>query len=113
MGGLDLAIDPLLLDGQTVEIELRGRSQGLDDVLHRVPVHAVPQIEQQHRDFGVGQESREDIALSEVLADRVVVGKVAVVDQRLVEPDKRMRPARMPNAALGGIPLMGDPDVGP
>ena len=49
----------------------------------------------------------------QVFADRVIVGEVAVVDQGLVQTDERMRPAGMPNAALGGIALVGDPDVGP
>ena len=33
---LDLPIDPLLLGRQAVEVGLRGRRQGLDDVLHRI-----------------------------------------------------------------------------
>jgi len=37
---------------------------------------------------------------------------IPVMDQGLVQADKRMGPARVPDAALGGIPLMGDPDVG-
>ena len=106
------AVDALLLRRQLVEVELGGRRQRLDDVLQRVLVDAVPQVEELHRDLGVGEELLADVALPQVLADRVVVGEVAVVDQRLVQPDERVRAARVPHAALGGIALVGDPDVG-
>ena len=110
---LDLPVDPLLLGRQAVEVQLGRRRQGLDDVLERIVVDPVPQIEQQHRDFGVGEELREDVAAGQVFAHRVIVGEVAVVDQGLVQPDERMGAAGMPDAALGGIALVGDPDVGP
>ena len=112
MGRLDLAIDPLLLDRQPIEVQLGGRGQGLDDVLDRILVNPIPEVEQQHRDLGVGEESREKVPRGQVLADRVVVGEVAVMDQRLVESHERVRPARVPHAAFGRIALMGDPDMG-
>ena len=95
------AVDPLLLRRQLVEVQLGRRRQGLDDVLERVLVDPVPQVEEQDRDLGVGQELLADVALAQVLADRVVVGEVAVVDQRLVQADERVRAARVPDAALG------------
>jgi hypothetical protein len=42
----------------------------------------------------------------------MVVGEVAVVDQRLVHAHERVRAAGVPHAALGGVALVGDPDVG-
>ena len=108
---LDLAVDGLLFGRQAVEIELGRRRQRFDDVLQRILVDAVPEVEELHRDFGVGQELLVDVALPEVLADGVVVREVAVVHQRFVHPDERVRAARMPDAALGGIALVRDPDV--
>ena len=90
------AVDPLLLRGQLIEVQLGRRRQRLDDVLQRVLVDAVPQVEELHRDLGVGQELRADVALPQVLADRVVVGEVAVVHQRLVHA--RRTGARRPGA---------------
>ena len=50
--------------------------------------------------------------MPQVLGHGMVIGKVAVVDQGLVHADKGMGAGRMPDPALGGVPLMGDPDVG-
>ena len=112
MRRLDLAVDPLLLRREAVEIQFRRRRQGLDDVLHRVAVHPVPEIEQEHGDLRVGEELRENVAPGQILRHRMVIGEVAVVHQGLVHPDERMRAARMPHAALRRKPLVGDPDVG-
>jgi len=89
---LDLAIDPLFLWRKLVEIQLGGRGQRLDDVLERVLVHAVPQIEELHRHLGVSEELLLDVALAQVLAHRMVVGEVAVVHQRLVQPTNGCAP---------------------
>jgi hypothetical protein len=55
----------------------------------------------------------KDVVLLQVFADRMVVGEIAVVHQGLVHADEGMRAAGMPDAALGGIALVGDPSVGP
>ncbi len=110
--GRDLPVDALLLGRELVEVVLGGRRQRLDDVLERVLVDPVPQIEQLDRDLGVGEELLADVPLLQVLGDRVVVGEVAVVHQRLVQAHERVRPARMPHAALGGISLVSYPHVG-
>ena len=94
VGRLDLPVDDLLFRRQLVEIELGGGGQGLDDVLQRVLVDAVPQVEELDRYLGVGEELLADVALAQVLADRVVVGEVAVVDQGLVQADERVRARR-------------------
>ena len=105
------AVERLLLRRQHVEVPLGGRRQRLQQHLQRVAVDAVPQVEQQHAHLGVGQEQRHDVALAQVLGDPVVVGEVAVVHQRLVHADEGMRAAGMPDAALGRVALVGDPDV--
>jgi hypothetical protein len=109
---LDPSIDALLVVGELIKVELRCRCERFDDVLQRVLVDPRPQVEEQDRDLGVGEELRSDVALQEVLGHRVVVGEVAVVDQRLVEPDKGMGAAGMPYPALCGVSLVGDPHVG-
>ena len=109
MRRLYLPVDGLLLRRQLVEIQFGCRRQRLDDVLQRILVNAVPQIEQLDRDFGVGQELLADISLPQIFADGIVVCKIAVVDQRFVHAHKRMRSARMPHTPLGGIALMGNP----
>ena len=90
----------LLLRRQLVEVVLGGRRQRLDDVLERILVHPVPQIEELHRDLGVGEELLADVPLPQVLADRVVVGEVAVVHQGLVQAYERVRSPGMPHPAL-------------
>ena len=112
VGGLDLPVDDLLLGRQLVEIQLRGGRQGLDDVLQRILVDAVPQIEELDGNLRVGEELLADVALPQVLAHGVVVGEIAVVHQRLVQPDEGVRAAGVPHAALGGVALVGDPHVG-
>ena len=57
-------------------------------------------------------KQRKEIALLQIFADRVVIGKIPVVNQGFVHAAERVGPARMPDAALGRIALMGDPDVG-
>ena len=86
-------------------------ASAFDDVFQRVLVDARPQVEEQHRNLCVREELRPDVALQQVLRDRVVVGEVAVVHQRLVQTDERVRAARMPDAALRRVALVGDPDV--
>ena len=112
VGRLNLTVNPLLLWRKLVEIQLGGRGQRLDDVLQRVLVHAVPQIEELHRHLGIGEELLFDIALAQVLAHRMVVGEVAVVHQRLVQTHERVRATRVPHASFCGIALVRDPHVG-
>ena len=42
----------------------------------------------------------------------MIVGKVAVVDQSLIQTDERMGTTGMPDPSLGGVPLMRNPAVG-
>ena len=85
VGGLDLPVDALLLRRQAIEVPLRGGGQGLDDVLQGIAVKPVPQVEEQHRHFGVREELGVELALAQILADRMIVGKVTVVHQGVVE----------------------------
>ena len=41
----------------------------------------------------------------------MVIGKIAIVNERFIHTDKRMGAGRMPHFPFGGITLMGDPDV--
>ena len=59
---LDRPVDLLLLRRQPVEVQLGGRRQRLDDVFQRIMVGPVQQIEQQRRDFRVGEELRDRCA---------------------------------------------------
>jgi len=92
--------------GNWSKSELRGGRQGLDDVLQRILVHAVPQVEKLHRNFGIGEELLADVALPQILAHGVVVGEIAVVHQGFVQAHERVRPAGMPHAPLGGVALV-------
>ena len=112
VGRLNGPVDPLFLRGQLVEVPFHGGGQGLDDILQRIPVGPAVEIKEQDRDLGVRQEQGVEVALAQVFRNGVVVGEVTVVDQRLVETDKRMRPGRVPDSTLGGVPLVRDPDVG-
>ncbi len=88
----------------------RGR-HGLQRDLERITVHAIPQVEELNADLRVGEEQLADVALAQILADGVIICEVAVVDQGLIQADEGMRAAGMPDASLGGIALMSDPDV--
>ena len=52
------------------------------------------------------------MALRQVFADRMVVGEVPVVHQGGIDAAEGMGAAGMPDAALGGEALVGDPDMG-
>ena len=109
---LDGSVNPLLVFRKMIQVQLRGGGQGLDHVLQGVSVAPGEQVEEQDRNLGVGEEQGKDVALAQILAHGIIVGEVAVVDQSLVEPHKGMGSARVPDPALGGIALVGDPDVG-
>ena len=112
VGGLDGAVNLLLLRVEPVEVQFRGRRQGLDDVFERIMIGPGEQVEQQRGDFRVGEELRINMPLLEVFGHRMVIGEVAVVHQRHVDGRKRMGAAGMPDAALGREPLVGNPFVG-
>src|SRR5205823_855744 len=52
-----------------------------------------------------------DVSLGQILHYRVVVRKVTVVDERLVQSYKRVGAARMPDTALRRVSVVADPDV--
>src|SRR5437016_4722716 len=52
-----------------------------------------------------------DVPLCKILHYRVVVRKVTIVDERLVQSYKRVCTARMPDPALRGIAVVADPYV--
>ena len=92
VGRLDLPVDALLFRRQMIEIHLRGGRQGLDDVLEGVTIKPVPQVENLDRYLRIRQKQREKVALLQVLAHRIIIGEVAVVDQGFVEPVKGWAP---------------------
>ena len=65
-----------------------------------------------HTDFGVGEKELRNVALAQVFAKAVVIGEVSIVHQGLVQADERMGPARMPDAPLGWVALVGNPHPG-
>ena len=75
-------------------------------------VGAAQQIEEQGRDFRVGEELGIDLTLLEVLADGMVIGEVAVMHEGHVDGRKGMGAAGVPDAALGRETLVGNPFVG-
>ncbi len=108
---LDRTIERLLLGWQQVKVALSRGRQRFQQYFERIPIDPIPQVEQQDADFGIGEEQRRNVALAQVLGDAMIIRKVAIVHQRLVHADKGMRAARMPDAPLGGIPLMRNPNV--
>ena len=108
---LDCAVHLFLLFREPVEIEFRGRRDGFDRVLERIAVRARQQVEQQHGHFRVGQKQRRDAVLAQVLADAEVVREIAVVHERLIHADERMRARRVPHAPLRRVTLVRDPDA--
>ena len=112
MGALHGLVQRLLLRRQHVEIVLAGGRHGFQRDLQRIAIDPIPQVEKLHADFGVGQEELADVALAQILAHGVVVGKIAIVHQRFVQADERVRAAGMPHAPFGRVTLVGDPNMG-
>jgi len=108
---LQQSVDLAFLLWQLCEIPLGCRRQSLDDIFQRVAERAVEQVEDQHRDFGVGQEQGTNIVLRQIGTNRGVVGEIAIVHECLVQPDKWMGPTRMPHSAFGRVTVMTDPDM--
>src|SRR2546425_3924532 len=52
-----------------------------------------------------------DVPLGQILHYRMIVRKITVVDERLVQSDKRMRTSGMPDTALRRVSVVADPDV--
>ncbi len=109
---LYLPVNTLLFLGQVVEVHLRRRGEGFDNVFEGIAVNPVQQVEDLDGDLRVRKEEGVDVPLAEVLGNGVIVGKVAVVDEGLVQPGERVGAAGVPDAPLGRVALVGDPDVG-
>ena len=108
---LDLSIDLLLVRREQIKIMFAGGGHGFNDIFDGVFKGPVQQIQQQDRHLGVGQKLGKDIILLQIFRNRMVVCKIAVVDQGFVQSDKRMGSAGMPDTAFGGIALVRDPAV--
>src|SRR6266566_2811091 len=52
-----------------------------------------------------------DVPLRQILHYRMIIRKITIVDKRLVQSDKRMCTARMPDTALRRIAVVANPDV--
>src|SRR5207245_8572413 len=52
-----------------------------------------------------------DVPLRQILHYRMIIRKITIVDKRLVQSDKRVRAARMPDSALRRVSVVADPDV--
>src|SRR2546428_10316047 len=52
-----------------------------------------------------------DVSLGQILHYRMVIRKITIVDKRLVQSDKRVCTARMPDPALRRIAVVADPNV--
>src|SRR5207253_6327483 len=57
------------------------------------------------------QEQWMYVSLRQILHYRVVVRKITIVDERLVQSDKRVGAAGMPDTALRRVSVVADPDV--
>ena len=106
------SVEAALVRRQQLEIALCRGCQGLDGDLQRVVIDAIQQVKEQRADLRVGQKEGHDVPLPQIGDHTVIVRKIAIVHQRLVEPDERVRSARVPDPPLGGVSLVGDPDVG-
>src|SRR5439155_3642198 len=52
-----------------------------------------------------------DVPLRQILHYRMIIRKITIVDKRLVQSDKRMCTARMPDPALRRVSVVTDPYV--
>ena len=110
--GLNRFVEFLFARWKHVKIHLCGRRHGLNQVLQWIFIDPAPQIEQQCRFLRIRQKQRVIVSLLEIFADRLVVGKIAIVHERLVECAERMAAAGMPDPAARRIALVGEPCVG-
>ncbi len=75
-----MPVDLLLFRGQVVEVHLRRRRQGLDDIFERVAIDPVEKVEDLDRYLRVRKEQGVDVPLFQVLRDRIIVGEIPVVN---------------------------------
>src|SRR3989442_10112517 len=52
-----------------------------------------------------------DVPLRQILHYRMIIRKITIVDKRLLQSDKRVRAARMPDTPLRRIAVVANPDV--
>src|SRR5438309_7004892 len=52
-----------------------------------------------------------DVPLRQILHYRMIIRKITIVDKRLVQSDKRVRAARVPDSAFRGIAVVANPDM--
>src|SRR5207253_6663840 len=52
-----------------------------------------------------------DVSLRQILHYRMIIRKITIVHKRLVQSDKRVCTARMPDTALRRIAVVANPDV--
>src|SRR2546422_4789535 len=52
-----------------------------------------------------------DVPLGQIFHYRMIIRKVTVVDERLVQSDKRVRASGMPDTALRRVSVVAEPDV--
>src|SRR2546425_1488321 len=52
-----------------------------------------------------------DVPLGQILHYRMIIRKITIVDERLMQSDERVRSPGMPDPALRRIAVVADPDV--
>ena len=112
VGCLNGPVNLLLVRRKLIEIRFGCGRQGFDDIFQGIFIYPVQQIQHQHRGFRIRVKQGKEVALLQVFTDRMVIGEIPVVNQGFMHAAERVRSARMPDAALGRIPLMGNPDMG-
>ena len=110
--GLNLSIDVLFLLGEVIKVHLSGRGKGFDDIFEGITVHSVQEVHNLNGYLRIGKKEGIDISLAQILRNRIIIGKITVVNEGLVETDKRMSAAGMPYSTLGWIALVGNPEIG-
>ena len=112
MGRLNGPVDLLFILGQLIKIPLHGGRQGLNHVLQGILIGSAIKIKEKRRHFRIRQKLWIEILLAQIFRHGMVIGKIAVVHQGFVESHKGMGACRMPDFALGGVSLVGDPHMG-
>src|SRR4030042_3678209 len=88
-----------------IKIQLRGRCKCFNNVFYWIFIGPRKEVEHQCRYFCISDKLGKNIPLFQVFGNRMVVGKVAVMDECHMHCRERMCTSRMPDAAPGRISL--------
>ena len=69
------------------------------------------EVKHLHGNLGIGQKERVNIPLRQIFTNRGIIGKVTIMHQSLMETDKGVCSARVPDPAFRWVTMVPYPNV--